>query len=519
MAGDWRERFLELEQQAESASEAHQQAERELTRLVTRICVACSGFDPQLDTQLDRLRKVARKGRADALIRQSEEFADSIVHAAEDRFRPGVLARLLEHAGQDEKQVQATMKLWSDVAADPVSVSDAKLDRLAKALALAPQAAPATGAGAAPAPAPGLLGRLIGRQAAPAPGKAPARALLEVLGQVAWPTDMAEQVKAYHQRLEQDPDGDTWVEIVHEIGDLAVRALSQAQADARSTEHFLTQLNQRLEELDRHMLDEGQRREDSRHSGDRLGQQMSTEVSSLTESVRSSASLEDLQASVIASLDRIHGHVREHLDDENRRRESAEAEAEQLRARMHHLEQNSYDLQRQVAQTQREAMRDALTGLPNRRAYDEQLAQEFARWKRFGEPLAMLVLDVDNFKQVNDQFGHKSGDKALTMIARVLGEKRRETDLVARLGGEEFVVLLPGAPAPDALRIADDMRVAVANCGLHANKQPVAITVSGGLAMFAAGDTPEQVFERADRALYRAKGNGKNRIDMAESDQ
>ena len=96
MAGDWRERFLELEQQAESASEAHQQAERELTRLVTRICVACSGFDPQLDTQLDRLRKVARKGRADALIRQSEEFADSIVHAAEDRFRPGVLARLLD---------------------------------------------------------------------------------------------------------------------------------------------------------------------------------------------------------------------------------------------------------------------------------------------------------------------------------------------------------------------------------------------------------------------------------------
>lgn len=517
MSGDWRQKFLELEQQAEASSQAHQHAERELTRLVTRICVACSGFDPQMDTQLDRLRKVARKGKADALIRQSEEFADSIVHAAEDRFRPGVLARLLEYAGQDEKQVQATMKLWSEVAADPAAASDARLDSLAKALAAVSVAAPGVGGGAAPSSGPGLLGRLIGRQAAPVAGKAPARTLLDVLDEVAWPVDLAGQVDGYRQRLEQDPDGDTWIEVVHDIGDLAARALSQAQAAARSTEDFLTQLNQRLEELDRHMLDEGQRREDSRHSGARLGQQMSSEVNSLTESVRSSASLADLQASVIASLDRIHNHVRQHLDDENRRRESAEAEAEQLRTQMHRLEKDSYDLQRQVAETYREAMRDALTGLPNRRAYDEQLAREFARWKRFGEPLALLVLDVDNFKQVNDQFGHKSGDKALMMIARVLGEKRRETDLVARFGGEEFVVLLPGAPEPDALRIADDMRVAVANCGMHANKQPVAITVSGGLAVFATGDTPERVFERADRALYRAKGNGKNRIELAET--
>jgi len=516
MAGDWREKFLQLEQQVEASNEAHQQAERELTRLVTRICVACSGFDPQMDTQLDRLRKVARKGKADALIRQSEEFANSIVHAAEDRIRPGVLARLLEHAGQNEKQVQATMKLWSDVAADPVAASDARLDSLAKALAVVSVAPPGAGNAATGASSPGLLGRLIGRHAAQATTEAPARTLLGVLDEIAWPVEMREQVDSYRQRLEQDPDGKTWIEVVQEVGDLAAKALSQAQADARSTEHFLAQLNQRLEELDRHMLDEGQRREDSRQSGERLGQQMSSEVSSLTESVRSSASLEDLQASVISSLDRIHGHVRQHLDDENRRRESAEAEAEQLRGQMHQLEQDSYDLRRQVAQTSREAMRDALTGLPNRRAYDEQLVQEFARWKRFGEPLALLVLDVDNFKQVNDQFGHKSGDKALVMIARVLREKRRETDLVARFGGEEFVVLLPGAPEPDALRIADDMRVAVASCGMHANKQPVAITLSGGLAMFAAGDQPDQVFERADQALYRAKHNGKNRIELAE---
>jgi diguanylate cyclase len=182
---------------------------------------------------------------------------------------------------------------------------------------------------------------------------------------------------------------------------------------------------------------------------------------------------------------------------------------------MRRLEQDSFDLRRQVAQTHQAAMRDPLTGLPNRRAYDQQLAQEHARWKRFGQPLALLVFDVDDFKQVNDTFGHKSGDRALVLIARALGENRRETDLVARLGGEEFVVLLPGAEEADALRIAEQMRAAVAGCGLHAHQQPVRITVSGGLAVFRGDEDPEAVFERADAALYQAKRNGKNRVEVA----
>jgi diguanylate cyclase len=511
MATDWRSRFIDLEQRSESAQRERETAERELTRLITRLCVACSGFDPQLDRELERLRKVARKGEAGAVVRQSEAFADAIVRASEERVRPGVLSRLLTRAGETEKQAAATLQLWSEVAADPAAASDAQLDALAAALQSVARSDPgqvATTAGSRPT----LFGRLLGRTVPAA--VEPRRLLREIIDQVDWPREFGDQVAEFRRQL--DADGDAWTRVVHEIGDLAARALAQAQASARSTEHFLTELSQRLEELDRHMLDEDRRRGDSLSSGSRLGQRMDSEVVSLTETVRSSASLADLQASVISSLDRIQQHVRQHLDEESQRRNTAEREAATLRMQMTQLERDSYDLRRQVAESAREATRDPLTGLPNRRAYDAQLLQEVARWRRFGEPLALLVFDVDDFKQVNDRFGHKSGDKALAMIAKVLAERRRETDLVARYGGEEFVVLLPGAPQPDALRIADDMRRAVADCGMHANRQPVPITLSGGLAMFAQGDEPAAVFERADRALYRAKRNGKNRVELGD---
>jgi diguanylate cyclase len=239
---------------------------------------------------------------------------------------------------------------------------------------------------------------------------------------------------------------------------------------------------------------------------------MRNEVANLSDSVRQSADLAELQSNVLGSVDRMQAHVRTHLEEENARRAEAEDEAGKLRTQLRRLEQDTFDLRRQVAQAYQDAMLDPLTRLPNRRAYDERIAQEFARWKRFAEPLALMILDVDDFKVVNDTFGHNSGDKALSMIGAILVDRMRETDFIARYGGEEFVVLLSGADQENARRLADDLRVAVENGGLHANRQPVRITVSVGLAAFADGDAPEQVFERADQALYAAKQQGKNRV-------
>jgi len=206
--------------------------------------------------------------------------------------------------------------------------------------------------------------------------------------------------------------------------------------------------------------------------------------------------------------------VQQHLDHEEVLRRQAEEREGRLTDMLHQVERHTEELQREVATSQQMARQDSLTGLPNRRAYEERLEQEYARWRRFGGRLSLLVWDVDNFKAVNDTYGHKAGDRALQLIAATLQQRLRETDFMARIGGEEFVVMFIGAEAPDAYKVAETMREAVASAGLHSNNTPVALTVSGGLSQFADSDDPVRVFQRADEALYRAKRAGKNRCEV-----
>ena len=110
-------------------------------------------------------------------------------------------------------------------------------------------------------------------------------------------------------------------------------------------------------------------------------------------------------------------------------------------------------------------MLDTVTGLPNRLAYEERVEQELARWKRFNSPLSMLVWDVDDFKLINDRYGHQAGDKALRIIAQSLQARLRETDFIARFGGEEFVCLLCGAEGEEAQSVAEEMRHSVESNG------------------------------------------------------
>jgi diguanylate cyclase len=504
MTGDWRERYLKLADDAEREQQQYAEAEREFTRLVTRLCVAVGGLDPMLDPHLKRLRDLAKTGKTARLVQQAGEIGDALVHAADERTQSGVLPLLLERGRLGKRELKETLRLWATVAAAPREASNEQLDRLS---ALLHEGIPLK----QPGPKTGLLARLIGGSSDDAADQSNLR-LLTVLQAVPWPAELAPEVAKFAETLEQDEQGDAWVGVVRQISDLTVEALGQAQHDARSAGDFLAALNHQLEQLDQHMLSERERREQSRVSGERLGQDMRSEVGSLSASVRESVDLAQLQSSVLVSLDRMHAHVRHHLDEENARREKAEFEADRLRRELRSVEEQAFDLRRQVAQTQQAALRDPLTGLPNRRAYEERLEHEYARWKRFGDPLALVVWDVDNFKKVNDTFGHKAGDKALIMIGKLLNERLRETDFIARYGGEELVVLLVGAALDDAQRIADMMRIAVESGGLHAHGKPVSVTVSGGLSSFKFGDAPADVFERADKAMYQAKQAGKNQV-------
>jgi diguanylate cyclase (GGDEF)-like protein len=166
----------------------------------------------------------------------------------------------------------------------------------------------------------------------------------------------------------------------------------------------------------------------------------------------------------------------------------------------------------ELAELARASRRDALTGLPNRRAFDEELARAVARAPRAGTPLAVVVLDVDRFKAVNDGHGHATGDAVLREVAARAATAIRDGDFAARIGGEEFALVLHAADLAGALELAERVRAAVAATPVLAGEAPLAVTASLGCAVLAAGETAEALVARADARLYEAKRGGRNRV-------
>ena len=155
---------------------------------------------------------------------------------------------------------------------------------------------------------------------------------------------------------------------------------------------------------------------------------------------------------------------------------------------------------------------DPLTRLNNRAALDQALNREVQLAQRHHQPLHLLMADLDHFKQVNDRFGHLSGDCILRHSAGIIRELLRGSDEVFRYGGEEFVILLPATERAGALQVAERIRQQIAATPCHCEGHSITVTCSIGVAELAAQDSADSLFDRADKALYRAKEEGRNRV-------
>ncbi|AGA32704.1 diguanylate cyclase/phosphodiesterase domain 1 (GGDEF) [Thioalkalivibrio nitratireducens DSM 14787] len=173
------------------------------------------------------------------------------------------------------------------------------------------------------------------------------------------------------------------------------------------------------------------------------------------------------------------------------------------------------ELARRTAEVERLTFTDSLTDLPNRRAFDQELEREILRSARYGEPLSLLIVDLDHFKRVNDRFGHAVGDDVLRSVAASLRAEARGVDTVARWGGEEFAVLVPATGMDSARRLAERIRRRIGKMSRPEGVAP--ITASVGVAgWLGPDDGSAALFKRADRALYKAKHDGRNRIRVAD---
>mgnify|MGYP001819120329 CR=1 FL=1 len=511
---DWKADYTELLQQHERQAATHAELEQLLTRTVIRLTLAASGLDGKLDSHLKRIRDAVRKGADPRLSEQLNRLSDELMHLSEDEEVEtpdisDICGRLVSRLSLSSADALNASKLLAELLDNPAQISDPALDQLAALLNRAPGPEKR---------GPGLLGRIFSaeqRTAGQSSTPTPNEILLNLLEQASWPGHWGTDISQMKASLSTSPAEDAWVGVLQDLLPLSARSYGEAQSEIEEAGSFLEELTRRLQDLDEHLRYAHDGREEVVGYGRRFSDQVSAQVDGLESSVSEAVDLHQLKTVVSERLNAITQTMEEFLRDERQWFQKNEDNEQELRERLKVLEEESTDLRFRMLEAHHMALQDAVTGLPNRMAYDERIEQEHARWKRFGEPLTLLVWDVDNFKSINDRFGHQAGDKALRIIAESLRKRLRETDFIARYGGEEFVTLLSGAEQKMALKVADEMRQGVMNCGFHSKNRAIPVTISCGISCFSEGDTVAAVFARADKALYEAKRKGKNRCEMA----
>lgn len=514
---DWKSHYDELLQQHEAQTAADAELAQLLARTIIRLTLAASGLDAKLDPHLKSIRDAVRSGVSHALKQKLDGLSDSLIHFSDEDVAnavntetEGLCTRVLDRFQIQKRDMPEATRILRELLAQPEQVTSEDLSRLITSLN-------AAGGVVSVNKRTGLFERLLGSRSVATEPEAtpPNQILLNLLEQASWPGHWGTEVGQLKRRLTDQSTADEWVTVLQDLLELSARSFGDAKKEIREAEDFLEELTQRLQDLEEHLRKAHTGRSELFDHSRRLNAEVSAQVGGLESSLETAADLQQLKRAVSLRLQAIQQSMDVFLDEEQQWFTQAESSEQELRERLSTLEKESNELRHRMLEAHHLALLDAVTDLPNRMAYEERVEQEYARWKRFAEPLTMLVWDVDNFKAINDRYGHQAGDKALRVIAQSLKQRLRETDFIARYGGEEFVTLLCGADEEQAYKVAEKMRMGVMECAFHSAGKAVNVTISCGLSQFAEGDSSEAVFARADQAVYQAKRNGKNRCEIA----
>ncbi len=329
---------------------------------------------------------------------------------------------------------------------------------------------------------------------------------------------IAEQSRNLADSLrEQVVRGLNWYEFVAVLENI-VAIISQSMDQEREEfQGFLNQVTGNLARVEAFVSRSEDHLQRAREQDKNMDAAVRGHIDGISETVSSSSDLVELKQAVSGQIETILGALDHFRESREQHSGGMNQELRELTSRVSAMEQESRALREHLLRQQENALRDKLTGLANREAYDQAIRAAFENagehQRATDRDLCLAVCDVDHFKRINDSFGHLAGDKVLRVLARELESRLRDTDLVARYGGEEFVIMLPDTTRDDAMEVLEKLRAAAENMPFHVRDERVSVTVSFGVAHWRAGDTPDTLFQRADSALYRAKQQGRNCIE------
>lgn len=541
-AENWKSKYYECLDNVDKVEQQHQQETDILKDCVAKACIAAQGQDKALDSRLQSIREILRNPRGSKIIELSSQMRalENQLVAFDDR-RTQRLRKLstsltaMIHQLQALQPSRSTARKLRDLnkqIQDSTGSGDVDtenwLDRLAdlqnSVLAVTNNTANGNDKKA------GLIERLLsgrdgnGGSVANTPeddadiepvenvGQECARILKELVAQINVPEELSGRLENVIHRLRKEISGAELISVLHEINTLVLAALDKYQVEF---EGFLKNLDQRLIAVQT-FLDQTQELQLGIFSdGDQLDQKIRDQVSGISDSVDNANDLQELKVSIKDNLLAIIESMTEFKVSQRRKEEALTEQLKTLTERIAVMEQESSATREHIEEQRSKMLMDHLTELPNREAYEKRMASEFQRWQRYHNPLTVAVGDIDHFKHINDNYGHSAGDKVLQAISRTLQKRSRKTDFVCRFGGEEFVILLPETNLEQARIAVEQLREAIADANFHFRGERISVTMSFGIAEFGSDDTPKDVFDRSDGALYKAKGSGRNCVCSA----
>jgi len=500
---NWKIKYFDSLKQLEDMETTWYKLEKLLRKAVSRLAITAKGINEQLDEVLQKIQQSSRDKDDAELEQHLEQLANVLTRIESPQVEQasnaldGPMQSIEPAANQHEEILQLIERLHfeSDYQAriDELkrSVRDMDSDQCLDNLAQ-------------------ILNELLLQEVDDT--TAIRTVLVSLIEKIALAHGNSEQLERIQSRLEKDFTRDDWDGVLDDIISEIQRMIAGITEEKVEMESLIVDVTRQLNEISDVLTDEQSDTDAGRQDVQQLQSLMSQSVDDIQASVSSEHDIGRLKSRIERNMGSIKSGVEQFISKDRERFNKAQQRNRKLQKQIQAMERESDELQKKLNENRQKLMYDTLTGVRSRLSYDEVLEQEIQRFERYQEPFSFAILDIDHFKRVNDRFGHIAGDKALQIVAKMMLRHIRKTDFLFRIGGEEFVLILPKTSVHNAEPLVENIRSSVGGASFHFKTEKVDISLSAGLTEIAGQDTGESVYERADRALYDAKESGRDRL-------
>jgi diguanylate cyclase (GGDEF)-like protein len=327
------------------------------------------------------------------------------------------------------------------------------------------------------------------------------------------PEEYAKRILSLKKRIKASEDMDMVLALGGDVIALIQAYLSHAGEEREQVTAFVAELTRNLSEMERQMVNSLNDTRDSYRENKKFNDTLQVEMEGIQRSVSVAKTIEESRNFVFSKLNAIKQALENKRRQDELRLQTNNEKVGELQKNLQSMKNEITRVQERTKTLEQEVLLDSLIGISNRRAYEMRLSEEIQRYHRYGQSFSLVLFDVDHFKQVNDRFGHRAGDKCLKEIINRIKPCLRTTDFLARYGGEEFVIIITGTKKEDAYHVAEKIRRIVEKTRFLFQGQEIPVTISLGVTEIEPQDTsPDGLFTRVDAAMYKAKNSGRNRV-------